>query len=225
MGFPVVFPWVFPSPASYTPANETFGDLTWNGDHSAEAIDLLLHQFHGSSLVEGYVKSYVNRVQELENAIWEILLALDIDNAVNAQLEGIGAIVGEGRRGRLDGPYRAAIRVRILVNLCDGKHAQIVRILTAYLGATDGDGTIRLTEPAPAALSLQVFTVPVSPGDLRTMARSIKPAGVNLDGRYATHATRMYRFGWTSAITGVTGANNGDGWTDGSVGGQLAGRI
>jgi hypothetical protein len=35
----------------------------------------------------------------------------------------------------------------------------------------------------------------------------------------------MYRFGWTSPITGVTGANNGDGWTDNSVGGQQAGRI
>jgi hypothetical protein len=224
----VIFPIRFPrreEDGTYTPSSTVFGRLTYIATHVSEALDLLIQQFKEKPLIAGLVTALVTEVQELEDAAWEVLLATDLDNARNAQLTGLGTLVGEPRRGRSDIAYRPAIRVRILINRCNGKHPEILKILTLFLGATDGDGTIELVDAAPAAMALNVFRLPESPSDLRVITRSIKPGGVNLDGRYATHATRMYRFGWTSPITGVTGANNGDGWTDNSVGGQQAGRI
>jgi hypothetical protein len=226
--FPFVFPFFFPGtddPFPYEPTDSTIGALTYNAAHVAEAKAMLLEQFRGAPLIEGMVEAFVLRVQEFEDAAWGVLESMDLDKAADAQLDGLGLLVGEQRRSRDDDDYRAAIRVRILVNLCNGKHSEILNVLTTYLGVDDGDEIVRLDEPAPAALKLQVYSVPSLPSDLRVIAYEVKPAGVNLDGRYATHATRMYRFGWTSPITGVTGANNGDGWTDGSVGGYLAGRI
>lgn len=224
--FPFVFPFTFPG-APYTPHSETFGELTYDAEHAADAIGLLLEQFKEMPLIEGYIKSYANRTQEVEDALWQILEASDLDNAEHAQLEGLGLLVGEERRSRVDDDYRAAIRVRILINRCGGTHPEILRILSLFLGIADGARTIRLDEPAPAALRLQVYSLPSLPADLRVIARTIKPAGVNLDGRYETSLSRPYRFGWSGgAVAGVTGAANGDSWSDDpTVGGLMAARI
>lgn len=226
MGFPGLFPFILPGGDPYDPEINPFGDLTYESDHAGAAVDLLLQQFKGLPLIEGMIESYANRVQELENALWDILIASDIDQAAAGQLDGLGSLVGEGRADRGDTEYRAAIRIRILINRCNGRHAEMLRILMLYLGATSGDGTLRLTQPGPAALSLSVLSVPADPASLRAIATTIKPAGVNLDGRYETSATRPYRFGWSGgAVAGQTSAN-ADGWSgDATVGGLLAARI
>lgn len=223
--FPFAFPFSFPG-GPFTPIDTTIGALTYNADHVAEAKAMLLEQFKGKPLIEGMVEAFALRVQELEDALWGVLEAMDLDNAIDAQLDGLGELVGEQRRSRTDADYRASIRVRILINLCNGKHSEVLAILVAFLGAAEGSGTVSLVEPAPAALKLQVFTVPSLASDLRVIARSIKPGGVNLDGRYETSLTRPYRFGWSGgAVTGQTIAN-WDGWSgDATVGGVMAARI
>jgi hypothetical protein len=227
--FPFSFPFAWPGDLpTYAPGDTpTFGDLVYVDDHSDEATALLLEQFHDLPLIDGMVRSYINRIQELEDQIWQILLATDLDVAVGAQLDGLGDIVGEPRRARSNDAYRAAIRVRIMINRCDGKHATMLRILTTYLGIASGAGTVELREPAAAALALNVYTVPESFADLSVIANTIKPAGVNLDARAETSLSRPYRFGWSGgAVAGVSGATNGDGWSgDASVGGLHAVRI
>jgi hypothetical protein len=204
-----------------------YAPLAYESDHEGTGVDLLLEQFQGKPYVEGLLTSYLAQVQDVEESVWGVLLAADVDLAQDAQLDGLGDIVGEPRRDRSDEDYRAAIRVRVLINRCSGRHSQILEILRLYLGATIGDGTIELREPAPAALALNVYRVPSLPADLRTIARTTKPAGVNLDGRYETSATRPARFGWSGgAVAGVTGPDNGFGWSlDDSVGGLFAARI
>ncbi len=227
--FPHAFPFAWAGDlAVYPPSGTpTFGDLVYVGDHADQAVDLLLEQFHDLPLIEGWVRALANRTQELEDQIWQVLLATDLASAVGAQLDGLGAIVGEPRRDRENDAYRAAIRVRIMINRADGKHSTMLRILTAYLGVASGAGTVELREPAAAALALNVYALPESVADLRVIARTIKPAGVNLDGRAETSSTRPYRFGWSGgAVDGVSGATNGDGWSgDDSVGGLHAVRI
>lgn len=226
MGFPVSLPWSLPID-EYNPSSSTFGDLTYDGEHTAEGLALLLEQFKGKPLIEGHVGSFLNQVQDLEDAIWEILLCTDIDHATNAQLEGLGDLVGEGRRERTDAQYRAAIRVRILVNRCNGRHGEILKILTLFLGATDGDGSIKLTDPAPASMRLQVYSVPAVVPDLAAILAQVKPGGVQLDARYETSATRPYRFGWSGGdVASITGLANGDGWSGATgTGGLHAARI
>lgn len=223
--FPFSFPFSFPGGA-FEPFDTTVGAVTYNAAHVTEAKAMLLEQFRGAPLIEGMVEAYVLRVQEVEDMLWGVLEAMDLDKATSAQLDGAGLLVGEQRRSRSDDDYRAAIRVRILVNLCNGKHSEMLRILTLFLGVADGSETVRLDEPSPAALKLQVLALPSLPSDLRVIAYSIKPAGVNLDGRYETSLSRPYRFGWSGgAVAGQTIAN-ADGWSgDDTVGGLMAARI
>lgn len=225
MGFPGLFPFILPGGDPYDPEIDPFGDLTYESDHAGAAVDLLLQQFKGLPLIEGMIESYANRVQELENALWDILIASDIDQAAAGQLDGLGSLVGEGRADRGDTEYRAAIRIRILINRCNGRHAEMLRILMLYLNADTGN--VALRDRGTAGLSLNVYVdVPSDPANLRVIAYTIKPAGVNLDGRYETSATRPYRFGWSGgAVAGQTSAN-ADGWSgDATVGGLLAARI
>lgn len=216
-------PWTLP----YAGPGETeFGDLVYVSDHEQSGVDLLLEQFRGLPRIEGLLRSYLIQVQQLEDALWEILGSSILDNASDAQLDGIGDLMGEPRRGRSDALYRPAIRVRALINRCNGKHSEILAILTLHLGVASGAGTVELREPAPAALSLNVYSVPSSASELRVIARTVKPAGVNLDARVETSATRPARFGWDSGTIAGQTASNGFGWDgDASVGGLFATEI
>lgn len=220
-------PWTLPSDPIYTPTVATFGPLSWVGTHASDGVDLLLEQFRGKPLIEGLLRAFLDQVQAIEDDLWKILLLLDLDQCTDAHLDGVGDLVGEVRRGRADADYREAIRIRIRVNLSNGKHSEILSILETYLGAAAGSGTIELREPAPMALALNVYTVPSTElSDLRVLVRQIKPGTVNLDARVETSATRPARFGWDDgAIAGQT-ASNGFGWDgDASVGGLFATEI
>lgn len=213
--------------ASYAPAVSVWGPLTFDADHRGEGLDLLIQQFRDKPRVRALLYGYLRQVQEVEDAAWAVLLSTSLDLAANAQLDGLGLLVGEPRRGRTDTEYRAAIRVRILINTSDSTHADMLAILTTYLGVASGAGTVRLAEPSPAALALDVFVLPASATDLRVLARTIKPAGVSLDARVATTASPLI-LGWSGgAIAGTTGTANGLGWSGNAStpGGTLSLRI
>jgi hypothetical protein len=221
-------PWTFPSDPmpAYSPTVSTFGSLTYNATHVTDGVALLLQQFQGLPYIEGLIESFMHQIQDVEAALWQILQATDLDLCENSQLDGVGDLVGEERRGRTDAIYRAAIRVRILINQSDGTHADLLKILTTYLGIVSGAGTVELNEPAPAALALYVYTLPADTRELRVVARTIKPSGVNLDGRVETSATRAARFGWDSGSVSGQTINNWFGWDgDASVGGLFATEI
>lgn len=232
-GFPYTFPFFFgpatPGGPTYVAVPGTFGALSWNGEHAAEALALLLEQFQGKTNIEGLLKSVVWRVQELEDATWQVLLATDLDLAADAQLDGIGDIVGEARRGRSDVDYRAAIRVRIAINVSDGTAPEILTILEAFLGVAAGSGLLVMREPERMMLSLELLSGPPSSvSETMIVLRSVKPAGVGLEFIYDTTAgVNAYRNGWTEATdpSGLTGAANGDSWTEATtnVGGAFAG--
>jgi hypothetical protein len=220
-------PLPLPIPGPFDPASvAAFAPLAYEDDHEGAAIDLFLEQFRPRAVIGDLLRSSVAQVQDLENTIWGVLLSTDLDLAQNAQLDGLGLLVGEPRRDELDPAYRQRIKVRILVNRSNGRHAEILRILTMYLDVDSGAGTVELRESGPGALALNVYTTPTSPAELRNLAYTVKPGGVNLDGRYETSTSRPYRFGWSGgAITGQT-VSNADGWSgDDSYGGLMAARI
>ena len=128
--------------------------------------------------VQAILLAQVNRLQELEDAIWTLLTPLSdktFASVTGKLLEFLGAIVGESRDGRADADYQAAIRIRIRVNRSRGKAEDVIAV--AKLAAIHS--TPSYTEPNDDG---PIFEVDITnlPG-AATVARLLgeaKPLGV-----------------------------------------------
>lgn len=85
--------------------------------------------FYGKPRVASIVFAFALQLQELETATWEVLNDRILANATDAQLDTLGAIVGEARLGRTDAEYRIAISGRILTNRSNGWRSDLLRLL------------------------------------------------------------------------------------------------
>lgn len=83
---------------------------------------------NGQNNTQNLLQSYLNRLQELEDAIWFLLSSMSINAAFGALLDKIGSIVGEARLGRADADYQAGIRIAIRVNISQGRATDIIAI-------------------------------------------------------------------------------------------------
>lgn len=95
------------------------------------------------------------KIQELEEVFRQLLLRLDIDNAVGAQLDGIGSIVGQAREGNDDDKYKILIKLRIGINVSEGTIEDIITIWKLVTGGTDV--TIREAYPAKIELTTDTY--------------------------------------------------------------------
>lgn len=194
-------------------------------DYEQRAHDRLIQYFQGKPRLRALLGSYADQAQELEAVFWYLYTKRGISNAAGVWLDVLGEIVGEPRQDRTDDGYRSAIRVRILVNRSDGKHAQLVTIAERMLG--DG-ADVQITESFPVALVVRVYSDmgAVLPTDLVRMLRQAKAGGVRLDLVYATNADRTFRWGSTPTSAGATpAAAHTTGWgstTDAALGGLWA---
>lgn len=99
-----------------------------NTAHLSEARALLIEQFKSRPVIDGFLRSFVGRIQELEAGVWDVIDARILDTATNAQLEALGSLVGELRLGRSDADFRQAIRLRIRVNRSKGRSADVLDV-------------------------------------------------------------------------------------------------
>lgn len=136
-------------------------DVVWSPDkliesvnHLRQTIQRLLFQFQGTNqpTIQRIVRSYACQAQQLEQVFLDLCVERALDDAEGAQLDGLGDIVGEPRRGRDDTDYRAAIRARIRINKGIANIEDILLVFTQAL-ATSG---FILTEPVPAHVTLEV---------------------------------------------------------------------
>lgn len=123
-------------------------------DHAVEAIDRLPEQFKGKTNIEKLLSAINVSVQDLENAAQQVLLQRTIDNAVGAQLDAIGVIVGEARAGLDDETYRRRVRARISVHRSKGTVDDLIRVTD--LVVFDDDATIRVQQTPVATVIIHV---------------------------------------------------------------------
>lgn len=144
--------------------------------HVAQAIANLVEQYKAQPKIAATLEAFVQQVQDLEDALFELLDERDLDTAVGAQLDTLGAIVGEGRLGRNDDDYRIAIRGRILVNLSEGTPVDLIELLSALSG-----GSVKLVEYFPASLTAEILAEVADEDEARRIGdllRSATAAGV-----------------------------------------------
>lgn len=198
--------------------------ITHNTSHVEEGIDRLLEQFKDKPRILAWVTALLGQVQEIEDALYQLYWERLLDNAVGAQLDGIGQIVVLDRQGFDDEPYRAFLRAKIRVNLSNGKTEELIYILKLILG--DDAEPIHLVQMHPA--SQQVYLTDVQYDAYFIYSKfwaKAKAAGVGSLFTYSKQA-RANTLLLTSShggVTTTTSQNPGSSYTSGIGGGMLSG--
>lgn len=120
-------------------------------DHADQGVARLLTQYRRRPLIDAWARAYLNQVQKLEDACWEVIIARFIDSAVGDQLDMIGRIVGELRHDRIDVTYRVFIRARIRINRSKGNTKDVLDVLNIITAAP-----LFFREYQPACLFIQL---------------------------------------------------------------------
>lgn len=164
-------------------------------DHVERGLENLIDQFKGRPRMESWVASYLKEVQALSDAAWEVLISRLIDDAVDAQLDVLGKIVGEPRNERDDDTYRLFISARVRINRSLGLSLDILEVL-----AIIASGTPKLVlEYYPAALLIEFLEeTEHDPVLLFLMMLQTKAGGVGLN-MIAPTTTPDMQFRWGDA--------------------------
>lgn len=132
----------------------------------------------------GILTALGNRVQDLENALWQILM-ISIDRSTGDALDKLGKQVGEAREGREDLLYRLGIQIRLLLNRCEGTPEQIIKIFT-----TLANSPIIFKEFFPAALRVEIVNEIIEarvPVIYKRYLEQCKPVGVEAHLLWTPH--------------------------------------
>lgn len=172
--------------SSFVPSVSDMAPLTYEPAHVAAGLNRLLEQFHEKPRIEAILGRLMEMIQVAEDVSWQLLRERYLDPidghgpAEGVLLDGLGLIVGEPRADREDDRYRAALRVRILVNRSDGKLEQLIDILSLL-----AEGEVHISELPPAHLEASVTEV-AFPNDAFRYLKQAKASGVGLTFVYTT---------------------------------------
>lgn len=198
-------------------------DVTQITTHAALALARLVEQYKGKPLFSALLNCITPQVQQIEDMLFSVRDGLQLANAVGAQLDVIGRIVGQAREASNDAEYRLRIAARIRANLSTGSTESILSVFSLLLPPPDH--TLKITPHYPAAFVLDLFgeTDPaLTPLYARFLADS-KAAGVGGIG-ILTVVPDEETFIFDDAASPVPASDLGFGdATDSSVGGHLGG--
>jgi len=148
-------------------------------DHVKRGLARFLQQYKNKPNLAALLSSYLRRVQELEDAAWEVILYRLLDNAEGIQLDRLGAIVGRGRGSLADPEYLLAIRAQIRINRSCGSPEDMIAVAGLTLPAGDA---FSYGEAYPATIVIQVLSPETDTviGVLFDCLIRTKPGGVRL---------------------------------------------
>jgi hypothetical protein len=143
-------------------------------DHEAQALARLAQQFESSTNLRALVSAGAGSVQTAEDVLWALFTERLLDGAAGAQLDNLGAVVGQLREASTDDQYRARIRGRILANRSDNSVEAILGIVRAVLD--DPNAFATLTQYAPAAFLVEVTDDAIDTDTATALAALIRVA-------------------------------------------------
>lgn len=179
---------------------------TRSRDHTERALARLT--FKDKLIVEAALKSLTDRVQELEDAAWEIIELRSIDDAEGVQLDILGSLVGRGRNGLNDDRYKLAIKTQIRINRSQGLTKDMTDVLQL---ATPAGVALAFYEPAAATMLIEV-----GPGDYDqdTLVKDLlatKAGGVKLFLVFFEVADGAFM--WSAEPGGIATPDDERGWS------------
>ena len=148
-------------------------------DHAAEARARIVTQFKGKPRIEGLIGSFAAATQAVEDTLWDLLTIRSIDTAIGAQLDIIGEIVGESRKGKQDEPYRLAIKAKIGQNNSKATPEDIISVFKLLVQA---DKALFIEYfPAEAAIFADKNIENLDNYEILKFCQKAMPAGARLD--------------------------------------------
>lgn len=110
--------------------------------------------FRDQPRLRALLAAFVAEVQELEESAESQRLLRRLDNAVGAQLDNYGRLLGQERLGMDDDAYRALLKIRIYANRAHGTGDNVNHVLMSALGKSFG---FEVDEYPPAAMVVQLL--------------------------------------------------------------------
>lgn len=166
--------------------------LAHDPDHATRGVARLIDRYR-KPRTSALLASWLDEVQEVEDALWQLLVERWLDSAEGVQLDVLGRIVGEPRRGRDDDVYRVWIGARNMVSRSSGTTSEMLAIARRIIAPTD---VIRLEEYYPAAFVVRLegtFTLD-SGYQIAFMLRQAKAAGVLFQMTWSVAGLDTFRF-------------------------------
>lgn len=193
--------------------------VTQIDNHVQQASARFLQQYQSTILLNGMMAAIIQQIQDLENGFFPLGIQCQIFNAVGAQLDGIGAIVGIGRNGLSDAEYLLFIYGKIAENFSDGTIPKVLTIIQTLFQAQ----LLIFQEVFPAGVSVQVLGTALNPSLYGVAIQLVKAslgAGINLTFIGGSPTVNVFRFNGP----GIIGSINGFGsTTDPTIGGGFVG--
>lgn len=104
-------------------------------DHYESADERLLGQFKEKPVIEGVLLTWMDKIQEVENDLYDLMTKTLFLNAEGDNLQRYGGLLGIPRpEGILDGVYRELLIAEILRRSSDGSPDRIRQIIESTTG-------------------------------------------------------------------------------------------
>lgn len=121
--------------------------------HFGEALVSLIPPFFGKPVIAALLRSYIRRVQELEDDAFEVLGAFDVNTCDETRLKVLAKIVGVSNLGWDLETFRAVVRARIATNRSHGREEDIINVLRLITTST---APITITPLVPATMAVEM---------------------------------------------------------------------
>jgi len=127
-------------------------------NHTEQMNDRLLTQYKSAFNMIAILGSFVDQVQELEDALQEFQIKRSLDTATGEQLNKIGILLNAPRTITDDDNYRSILYAKIAEYYSDGTINDLIDILLLISGCIDvsieeiGRATIIITINQPASI-------------------------------------------------------------------------
>lgn len=169
-----------PQPAGELEIPTTSGEIVPLEGMADAAFRRLIDRFRRPRTKE-LLSVIVEEVQEVEDAVEQTYFNTLLVNAEGVNLDVIGRRVGEPRAGRLDEPYRAAIRTAILANVSEGRIEDYIAICRSLIPTA----TVKAVDYYPCDMAIIVSTLAgVAHSNLVNLLERARTGGVRLEISY-----------------------------------------
>lgn len=166
-------------------------------DHRRAALARRLGQDHAKPKLEALYGIQADRIQKLEDTLFEIHESAMSFESTGADLDRLGWVLGEARQGRTDFVYRRWLKGRAFVNRSAGRGDDLLFLLKLILGDEAQPSYTELppgTRDAEAYVHLEGVTLSGAEAEqVVAILNQAKPSGVRLYFTQAAPAT-AFRF-------------------------------
>ena len=152
-------------------------------NHFNEGLMALIPPFWGKPRIAAWLQTYLDQVQDLEDAAWEVLNAYDIDTCDMPRLNVLAKIVGQPNLGWSLETFRSVVRGKIAANRSRGREDDLLNVLRLSIGAQYGATFVTLT-PATLFVEISLAVLATYRTALEFLLPKTRAAGVHMQVLY-----------------------------------------